>query len=401
MKRLLFIVTLSCLTVGFAYAGEPIIIGETVTIQSKIMDEERSFLVSTPPQYDQSGGRFPVLYMTDGSGHFTHTRGTVDFLVNNGLMPQVIIVAINNTDRTRDLSPTHVASRETDGVVREFPTSGGAPKFLDFFEKELFPYIDSNYRTQPLRLFSGHSFGGLFALNAFFTRPDMFDAVLAVSPSLNWDDELPVRQAKKFFNDREQLNAVLFVAMANEEEGDPRPNRLDRFEGELKKADASGFEWQVMRLPDETHGSVVLRAHYWGLRKAFDGWILPADPEADYFTGSAEDIKKHYAGLSKRYGFAVIPAEQTVNAAGYGMLGREDIDGAIEAFRYNVKLYPNSANVYDSLGEGLENAGQLDEALVNYSKATETAAEFGDDRLDLFAANRDRLKEQLEGAESE
>ena len=395
MRRLLSIVTLLCLAVGIAHAGEPIIIGDTVTIQSKIMGEERSFLVSTPPEYD-SGGRFPVLYMTDGSGHFTHTRGTVDFLADNGLMPQVIIVAVNNTDRTRDLTPTRVDPQENDGPGYDTSTSGGAPVFLDFFEKELIPYVDSHYRTQPLRLFSGHSFGGLFALNAFFSRPEMFDMVLSVGPSLDWDEDLPVRQAKEFFENRKELNAVLFVAMANEEEGDPRPNRLDRLEGELKKADATGFEWQVMRFPDETHGSVVLRAHYWGLRKAFDGWTLPADPEAGYFTGGAEDIKKHYDRLSKRFGFAVIPAENTINNVGYRILGAEDYDGAIAVFRYNVELYPESANVYDSLGEAFENAGQLDEALANYSKAVANAAEFGDDRLDLFAANRDRVKAQLE-----
>jgi len=396
MKRLLFLIVLSCLACGLAGAGEPITIGETVTIQSKILGEERSILISPPPQYEQSGGAYPVLYMTDGAAHFSHTRGTVDFLANNGLMPQVIIVAVANTDRTRDLSPTHVASREVNGRVREFPTSGGAPKFLDFFETELFPYIESHYRTQPLRVFSGHSFGGLFALNAFFTRPELFDAVLAVSPSLNWDDELPVRQAKEFFPDREELNAVLFVAMANEEEGDPRPNRLDRLEAELEKAETDGFEWQVMRMPDETHGSVVLRAHYWGLRKAFDGWTLPADPEAGYFTGTVEDIKKHYGGLSKRYGFDVVPAENTINTIGYQKLGEENFEEAIAVFRYNVGLYPKSANVYDSLGEAFENAGQLDEALANYSKAVANAAETGDDRLDLFAANRDRVKAQLE-----
>lgn len=395
MRRLLSIVTLLCLAVGIAHAGEPIIIGDTVTIQSKIMGEERSFLVSTPPEYD-SGGRFPVLYMTDGSGHFTHTRGTVDFLADNGLMPQVIIVAVNNTDRTRDLTPTRVNPQENDGPGYDTSTSGGAPVFLDFFEKELIPYVDSHYRTQPLRLFSGHSFGGLFALNAFFSRPEMFDMVLSVGPSLDWDEDLPVRQAKEFFENRKELNAVLFVAMANEEEGDPRPNRLDRLEGELKKADTTGFEWQVMRFPDETHGSVVLRAHYWGLRKAFDGWTLPADPEAGYFTGGAEDIKKHYDRLSKRFGFAVIPAENTINNVGYRILGAEDYDGAIAVFRYNVELYPESANVYDSLGEAFENAGQLDEALANYSKAVANAAEFGDDRLDLFAANRDRVKAQLD-----
>jgi predicted alpha/beta superfamily hydrolase len=401
MKRSLITLTVLCLAVGSVVAGEPITIGETVTLQSKILDEKRTILVSTPPGYDQTGQHYLVLYMTDGDAHLTHTRGTVDFLARNGLMPQVIIVGVTNTDRTRDLSPTHVASRTVNGQEYEFPTSGGAPKFLDFFEQELFPYVDANYRTLPLRFFTGHSFGGLFALNAFFSHPSMFKAVIAVSPSLDWDDDLPIRQAESFFDGRDALEATLFVSMANEEEGDPAPTHLDRLEKELKKADVESFEWQIMRMPDETHGSVVLRTHYWGLRKAFDGWQLPADPETGQFAGGLNELKAHYAELSKRYGVQVVPAEQTVNVAGYQILGREDFDGAIDVFRYNIELYPESANVYDSLGEALENAGRLEEAHANYSKAVDSAAKNADDRIGIFTTNRDRVKAQLEKTETE
>jgi predicted alpha/beta superfamily hydrolase len=399
MKRSLISLAVICLAVGSGVAGEPITIGETVTLQSKILGEERTILVSTPPGYDLNSQRYPVLYMTDGNAHLTHTRGTVDFLARNGLMPQVIIVGINNTDRTRDLSPTHVASREINGRVYEFPTSGGAPRFLDFFEQELFPHVDANYRTVPLRFFTGHSFGGLFALNAFFTRPTMFNAVLSVSPNLDWDNDLAIRQASSFFNDRDVMNSTLFVAMADEEEGDPTPTRLDRLEKAFEAADCDGFEWEVKRMPEENHGSVVLRAHYWGLRKAFEDWTLPVDPDTGQFAGGLDELKAHYLGLSKRYGIPVVAAEQTVNLLGYQILGREDFDAAIEVFRYNVELYPDSANVYDSLGEALENAGRLKEALANYSRAVETAAKTGDDRLGIFTTNRDRVTAEFEKAE--
>jgi predicted alpha/beta superfamily hydrolase len=401
MKRILITLAVICLAVGSVVAGEPITIGETVTLQSKILGEERTILVSTPPGYDLSSQRYPVLYMTDGNAHLTHTRGTVDFLARNGLMPQVIVVGINNTDRTRDLSPTHVASREINGQVYEFPTSGGAPKFLEFFKQELFPYVDANYRTLPLRYFTGHSFGGLFALNAFFTRPTMFNAVLSVSPNLGWDDDLAISQANSFFNDRDVMNATLFVAMADEEEGDPTPTRLDRLEKTLQAADTDGFQWEVKRMPEEDHGSVVLRAHYWGLRKAFEDWPLPADPETGQFAGGLDELKAHYAALSKRYGVPVVAAEQMVNLLGYQNLGREDFDGAIEVFRYNIELYPDSANVYDSLGEALENAGHLEEAHASYTKAVEKAAKIGDDRLGIFTTNRDRVKQQLEKTDDE
>jgi len=398
MRRVVFLCVTIFLAAGLSSAGEPITIGETITIQSKVLDEERTILVSTPAAYDQTRQRYPVLYMTDGDAHLTHTRGTVDFLARNGLMPQVIIVGVTNTDRTRDLSPTHANIVEDDGTVREFPTSGGASNFLDFFENELFSYVDAHYRTQPFRVFSGHSFGGLFALNAVFTRPDMFHAVLAVSPSLRWDNELPIRQVKSFADDNEALATTLFVAMANEEEGEPRPNRLDRLEDGLKAASIDGFDWQVKRMPDETHGSVVLRAHYWGLRDVFGPWRLPVNADTGTFEGGLAELRQHYAGLSARYGFDAVPPEDIVNQTGYQILGRDDNEGAIEVFRYNAKQYPDSANVYDSLGEALEKAGNLQDALKNYSKAVANASAIGDDRLPIFTQNRDRVKAELEQA---
>jgi predicted alpha/beta superfamily hydrolase len=398
MKRIVPCLVALVLLAGIAAAGVPIVIGETITIQSKILGEGRTILVSTPPDYDTSQGAFPVLYMTDGDAHLSHTRGTVDFLVRNALMPSMIIVGVTNTDRTRDLTPTRASITEDDGTVREFPTSGGAPRFLDFFETELFPYIESHYRTQPYRVFSGHSFGGLFALNTFFTRPEMFDAILSISPSLQWDDELPVRQARSYFVDLEKLDASLFVTMANEEEGDPRPNRLDRLEKALEKATAEGFEWQIMRMPDETHGSVVLRSQYWGLRAVFEGWQLPRDPDTGAYPDDISEIEAHFAALSKRVGYSVKPNEDLLNQVGYQILGREEFDAAIAVFKYNVKIYPGSANVYDSLGEAFETADRLEEALASYAKAVVNAEKIGDDRVGIFTANRDRAQKALESS---
>ena len=131
----------------------------------------------------------------------------------------------------------------------------------------------------------------------------------------------------------------------------------------------------------------------------FDSWRLPTDPETGVFAGGLAELEAHYAELSKRYGFEVVPPEDQVNRAGYQILGREDYDRAIEVFTYNVQLYPNSANVYDSLGEAYEDAGKLDEALSNYSRAVENAPKIGDDRLPIFTENRDRVRGLLEQQE--
>lgn len=400
MRTLAAIVLGLSVAVGSAAAGEPITIGETVKLPSTILGEERTVLISTPANYARGTERYPVLYMTDGDAHLTHTRGTVDFLSRNGLMPDLIIVGVTNTDRTRDLSPTHWVPPAQPGEPAPGPnTSGGAAKFLDFFAGELFPYIESHYRTAPYRIFAGHSLGGLLALHIMVARPDMFNAYIAASPALSWDGDYSQRTVEAFFKDRKVFPKTLFVAMADEEAGDPKPTRFDRLCGTLGAVRAEGFLWSSILMADEDHGSMVLRAHYGGLRKIFEGWRLPLDPKTHLFAGTLEDVKKHFAGLGKRMGMTLQPPEQTVNLLGYQFLAPGPNEQAVAAFRYNVELYPDSPNVYDSLGEALERAGRMEEALSNYDKAVEKAQKNKDNRLEIFTKNRDRAAAAVKAAE--
>jgi tetratricopeptide (TPR) repeat protein len=102
--------------------------------------------------------------------------------------------------------------------------------------------------------------------------------------------------------------------------------------------------------------------------------------------------------LSERYGFVVVPEENQLNGLGYQCLFQEDIENAVEVFTYNTTLYPDSANVWDSLGEAYETAGKLKEAYESYSKAVKNAEKNADGRLGIFTTNRDRAKSELEGA---
>ena len=61
--------------------------------------------------------------------------------------------------------------------------------------------------------------------------------------------------------------------------------------------------------------------------------------------------------------------ERMVNALGYGQLRAHHVPDAIRLFRLNVALFPDSANVYDSLAEAYAAAGQLRPAIANYRKS--------------------------------
>src|SRR5215467_428774 len=172
-------------------------IPQKLNVHSSVLNEERTIWVRTPHGYDLGKDPLPVLYLTDGPGHINEIGSTIDFLVDNGRMPPIIVVGIANTDRTRDLTPTHADAKNADGTIERIPTSGGGDRFLDFIQTELIPEIDKHYRTAPYRIFAGHSLGGLMAIHILTSRPDMFQGYIAVSPSLWWDDEHTLHEAQQ------------------------------------------------------------------------------------------------------------------------------------------------------------------------------------------------------------
>jgi predicted alpha/beta superfamily hydrolase len=102
------------------------------SLKSTVLGEDRIVLVRTPVGYETNKESYPVLYMTDGDAHMGHTAATIEFLTRNGRIPELIVVGVTNTDRTRDLSPVKSSQKNPAGEL-QFPTSGGADNFLKFF----------------------------------------------------------------------------------------------------------------------------------------------------------------------------------------------------------------------------------------------------------------------------
>ena len=390
LLNLFLLLSLVLLASVAASAQAPVVYDapERLVIKSQVLGEERVVLVRTPAGYARSSEKFPVLYMTDGDAHIQHTSGTISFLARNARMPEMIIVGITNTDRTRDLTPTRVDQQPGNPNGR-FPTSGGADKFLKFIETELIPLVESKYRTQPYRALAGHSLGGLFAVHAMLTKPELFNSYIAVSPSLQWDGFESIDRVKEFFKTRKELNRTLFTSLGNEP-GDIG-DAFGLFQDELRRQQLKGFVWEAVRYEDEDHGSVVLRSHYAGLRKVFDGWQFPRDAGTGAVAGGLKGIEEHYGKLSERLGFKVLVPEALMNQVGYQLIGQGNMDEAIAAFKLNVERYPGSANVYDSLGEAYERSGRFELALTNYEKAHTVGQQSNDPNLNVFKTNLDRM----------
>ena len=369
----------------------------SLKLNSAVLGEERTILVRVPNGYETNKLRYPVLYMTDGNAHIGHTGSTVEFLARNGRMSEMIVVGIVNTDRTRDLSPTHVKTTVGGGgTALQFPTSGGGDKFLKFIETELIPEIEKRYRTHPYRILAGHSLGGLFAIHAMISRPELFNSYVAVSPALQWDNQVVVKRTEDFLKARKEWDGMLFMALGHEP--GPIEDGFYQLKQILEKNQVKGFEWEAQVFDSEDHGSVVMPTHYSALRKVFNGWQVPRNPETGQISGDFKAIEAHYQKLSQKFKFTVNPPEFLVNQMGYQSLFADRFDEAIEIFKTNVERYPDSANVYDSLAEAYERSGKLELAAPLYEKAQTLGQQNQDPNLAIYKTNCERVSEKLKQA---
>src|SRR4029453_10711274 len=209
-----------------------------LTLRSAVLGEERIILVRTPAGYETNKVKAPLRFKTDGDAHMGHTASTIEFLTQNGRIPDLIVVGVTNTDRTRDLTPVKSTNKNAAGELQA-PTAGGADNFLKFFETELIPQIEKQYRVQPYRILAGHSFGGLFAIHAMITKTSLFNSYIAVSPSLQWENGEALKRAEDFLANQKELKVTLFTSIGNE------PGRIgenfDRFKEVLSKTNIKGF----------------------------------------------------------------------------------------------------------------------------------------------------------------
>jgi predicted alpha/beta superfamily hydrolase len=349
-------------------------IGKKYSIRSKVLEEERPYWVYLPNSYDEgSQQRYPVLYLLDGDAHFQSTSGVVQFMSSgingNCQIPEMIIVAIPNTNRTRDLTPTHSKIGLAGNEEAFLESSGGGDAFLKFIRDELIPLIDSRFHTLPSRVLVGHSFGGLLAIHALLEESDMFHGYIAIDPSLWWNNQLLAHIAKKKIGTIRKLRKSLYISSANSPKilsNDPivkMRKAIRKFVKTLDAARTEEFHLGFQYFDSEDHGSVPLLSLYHGLLFVFEGFkhvgveSLPA-------------MKTRLHRLSKRWGGDILPSEGHVNNMGYMMLYLvKDVKKALEFFEHNISNFPKSGNAYDSLGEAYMIKGDKAQAIKNYKKS--------------------------------
>jgi uncharacterized protein len=179
--RLIFtaILVLGLITPAIAQNFMPVQIPNTHDrrLHSDIMDYTYGVYVTLPGSYaDNPDKTYPTLYMIDGNQYYVFTGQPLDSLYWTNVAQEHITVAVAYTADGGNFR------------ARDFRTEARAADFVRFFQEELIPFVEDNYRTSAEdRTLWGHSLGGQFTLYTLLTATNTFENYIASAPAVNDD----------------------------------------------------------------------------------------------------------------------------------------------------------------------------------------------------------------------
>jgi predicted alpha/beta superfamily hydrolase len=328
--------------------------------------------VWVPEGYAESDRRYNVLVLLDANdrAQFRLAVANVAFLTDRGAVPPMIVVGVpNGTDRTHDLTPV-----PTGATAGRFRTAGGSSDFADFLTSDVLPMVRAKYRTLPATILAGHSFGGLFAIEAAARRPGAFAGVVAMSPALWWNDTTAVADYADAIA-RSASPLRLYATSGGLEAAIDRVTK--RFAARMDSLKPEKVAFRYRFYPDDDHGMTPSPSLADGLKFLFErtslvtlpaSHLTPTSDSATIVQAVLESEGARYFGLGERLPEAVL------NQVGYRALRQlRNPALAVWVFRRNVALYPESVNVYDSLGDAYLGQGDTEMARATFQRSIDTA----------------------------
>lgn len=335
----------------------------THTFKSAVLNEDRIVTVQLPKSYQAEPNKvYPVIYRLDGAGNIPLASAVIERLQNDNRAPEVIIVAIENTNRLRDFYPT--VNKEPQGPVGE---GGGADKFLAFFEQELIPLVNKNYRTHNYKVISGASAGGVFALYALQAKPELFQAHIAYSPAVWWNYGASVKSIKSFIAKSKDLNSYVYINIG-EEAGIMR-ERYDELQQSMQSNKLANLRFFSDAFAGVSHNLTSVA----GVFSAYHNLFLPKQMPISALTDDVASIDAYYQSLSQQWGEQIAPPEAAVRQLGYNLVNTKQFEQAIAVFKHNIKHHLKSVDALWGLSYGYEMQGNLKKALEYLKAALELA----------------------------
>ncbi|BDD03617.1 alpha/beta hydrolase-fold protein [Aureibacter tunicatorum] len=392
MKRIYTLLILTFCITQFAFTQNKVYLSQTGlvdSIYSQVLGQSRKIYIQAP-QHIKANQKYPVAYVLDGEILLPAVKTIHDYY-SGGYMPEMFIIGISNDhDRLRDLTTSPVKTLY-DMPARE--ANGEAENFVTFLNEELFPHIENNYPVTGYRTLIGHSYGGLFTMYALINHSDLFANYLAIDPSMDWDDQRLLKEAKEKLTSKQFAHQALFISLSGQLHMQNSSITIDNVMEDqseftlfarsnietsefIKSLDNNGLSYEWKFYPNDLHGTVQLPSIMDGLISIFSWYQMENTDKINNPQTTKEEllaiIDHRENKLKAHFGYLEAPyPEDLLNMSGYMNMEFNQLDKSKMYFEQAIKYYPKSANVYDSMADFYESQGDYANAIKYVKKALE------------------------------
>ena len=367
MKNIILVLLLiPLLSVAQQFKSNPIENGIRIKFNSRIMGEERTIWIRVPASYNEASSStqtYPVIYVLDGKSAFFPVTGVVSFMSEedhvNYQIPEMIVVGVDTENRFRDLTPIK-STKQANGEEAKTPEqklmmqgSGGGEKFLKFLREEVFTYIEKNYRTNPFRIYVGHSLGGLTATYTFLKHPDLFNATISIDPSLWWDGAKYVNEAPELLKKmpKDQIRKYYVSVIDSSSYGGSlqfHTNAIFNIGKAMENVSSKNIQYKVDYIANTDHSSIPMLSWYNGLLFIFEGYHKS---HFDYMK-DPDLIESHFKEVESKIGLKMNPSQDIFKILVHYLTSSDRYPDAVKArkvLNMALKYYPASTYFQNKL----------------------------------------------------
>lgn len=388
--------------------SEPLVYAEQQTLYSSVYDDQEQINIYLPESYHEASNhhKYPVIVTVEDE-FFYVTTGVVKHLSSVNRMPEAIVVSIIGGPVVPEVYVN--GSTNWPSNWKTVPFGGDADKFADYLEKDLFPYLEQNYRAANYRVVLGFSGTSIFTFHALIKRPELFQAHVAIAAGdilgMGYHEgESFIDSFEKSMQQNPNRKGNLYVISADSDLKDDAiiQENLDDLRKRLAPYAKKNLKLISKVYPNEGHYHVVLPALGEAMNLIFpiDKWF-PSYREMIQKEGTAmSNIDAFYENLSKEYGFPILPRAERWNNVnclrwiGQKLIKEERFEEAIEVLQRRVMYRPTSALAYQSLAQAYEANQQLTKAILTQKQAVEFAQKGNEKEVERFTNYLTELMQQ-------
>ncbi|WP_250460913.1 alpha/beta hydrolase-fold protein [Microbulbifer litoralis] len=375
--RSLFIVYSLCALPAFSQAAQlelqsakEVVVARQLELRSETLDRNVSINISLPEHYGQSSKdhQYPVVFANDmhGERFFGITSHVYNHLGDVERLPQSIVVSLNGGG---GYPAIHHNGMWGERPAEKMQPWGNPALYLKFFEKELIPYLQTEYRANGHTTLIGVSGSAFFPLWVLHEKPQLFDFYIVhaaadiLGMGLRKDSPFYESLPRRLQNYKNPKPLKIYISTADSDIGkDSRYNsNLQALQRNLEEIDNPDISSKIEIFDNGEHYGSYIQS----LLGATDYYFPYKDWSARYRDivkkpGNAlKNIDNHFDKLSGKTGFEILPRADrwhSVNRLGFLVkdLARQDRAAeAVQVAERYISYQPGSPLAYKSLAEAL------------------------------------------------